>query len=413
MAVFGLHIRESDASDPFFGKRNIFAHWPSCVILYKKNIQGGLGRLISSIIFLLFTISCSYMLIVCYKNRTDESMFDDTFVLSFIKKYGGNTLSHLLFLQDKKVYSAQNDSVLISYRRKGNKYIVLGDPIGDDARLEDGLDEFLDYASKQRTTPVFYQASERFMSFYHDRGYRFFKVGEEAKVCLGNFSIEGKKSAKMRTTKNKFTREGYVFSVVYPPFSSQLLKELKNVSNEWLAERKEKSFSVSSFREDYVDLFPVTLLRNNAGRLVAFASLPSDYKDAETISIDLMRYTSDCPSGSMDMVFLSTILWAKEKGFSSCSLGMSPLSNVGTQEDAPIRERIARFAFLNGCKFYNFKGLRSYKAKFATDWTPRYLVYKKSFLFILVFKLLLIVRKEPEQKQLFYVKKIFRDKKVI
>ncbi|MGM0873430.1 MAG: phosphatidylglycerol lysyltransferase domain-containing protein [Bacillota bacterium] len=369
--------------------------------------------MLSSIIFLLFTISCFYMLLVNYQKRTDIGMFDETFVQSFIKKYGGNTLSHLLFLQDKRVYSAQNDSVLISYRQKGNKYIVLGDPIGNDARLEDGLDEFLDYATKQRTTPVFYQASERFMSFYHDRGFRFFKVGEEAKVCLKSFSIEGKKSAKIRTTKNKFTREGYVFSVVYPPFSSELLKELRNVSDEWLAERKEKSFSVSSFREDYVDLFTVSLLRNDAGRLVAFASLPSDNKDAETISIDLMRYTNDCPSGAMDMVFLSTILWAKEKGFASCSLGMSPLSNVGSQEGAHIRERMARYAFLNGCKFYNFKGLRSYKAKFATDWTPRYLVYKNSFLLILVIKLLLIVRKEPEPKQWFLMKKFFSDKKAV
>lgn len=353
------------------------------------------------------------MLVVNYQKRTDKGMFDVTFVLSFIKKYGGNTLSHLLFLQDKQVYFAQNDSVLISYRKKGNKYIVLGDPIGDESRLEEGLDEFLDYAIEQRANPVFYQASERFMSFYRDRGYRFFKVGEEAKVCLENFTIEGKKSAKMRTTKNKFTREGYVFSVVYPPFSEELLKELRSVSDEWLAGRKEKSFSVSSFREDYVDLFPVSLLRNDTGELIAFASLPSDYNDAETISIDLMRYTNNSPSGAMDMVFLSTILWAKEKGYAACSLGMSPLSNVGIQKGAPIKEKVARYAFLNGCKFYNFKGLRSYKAKFATEWTPRYIVYRKSFLFILVFKLLIIVRNEPILKQQLLVKKLFSDNKAV
>jgi phosphatidylglycerol lysyltransferase len=375
--------------------------------------QGGLGHLLS-IISILSIISCFGILLVNYQKQINKDMFfDNAFVLSFIKKYGGNTLSHLLFLQDKQVYSAQNDTVLISYRQIGNKYIVLGDPIGDETLLEDGLNEFLEFASKRRTIPIFYQVSKRFMSYFQNRDYRFFKVGEEAKVCLKSFTIEGKKSAKIRTAKNKFTREGYVFSVVHPPFSSELLTEFKAVSDEWLADRKEKSFSVSSFREDYIDLFPVSLLRNNDGKLIAFASLPSDYQDEETISIDLMRYTNDSPTGAMDMVFVSTILWAKEQGYTSCSLGMSPLSNVGTQAGAPFRDKIARYAFLNGCKFYNFKGLRRYKAKFATDWTPRYLVYKKSFFITVVFYLLLIVRKEPKSKQQFLVKKIFNHKKAV
>ncbi|KKI93962.1 hypothetical protein WQ54_02015 [Bacillus sp. SA1-12] len=340
-------------------------------------------------------------------------MFDESFVRSFIKRYGGNSLSHLLFLQDKQIYMAQNDSVLISYRQRGNKFFVLGDPIGDEERFEAGLDEFLDYASNKRATPVFYQASERFLPFLQDRGYRFFKVGEEAKVCLERFKIEGKKSAKIRTTRNKFLREGYQFFIIYPPFSNELINELKEVSNEWLADRQEKSYSVSSFQEDYISLFPISILRNSHGKLVAFASLPSDYKADESISIDLMRYTKAGSSGAMDMVFLSTIMWAKEKGYASCSLGMSPLSNVGTEKGASIREKIARYVFLNGCKYYNFKGLRRYKAKFATDWMPRYLVYKKSFLFTLIIHLMVMVRKQPKLKRNSFVRKLIGVKKAM
>ncbi|WP_442920020.1 phosphatidylglycerol lysyltransferase domain-containing protein [Metabacillus sp. B2-18] len=68
---------------------------------------------------------------------------------------------------------------------------------------------------------------------------------------------------------------------------------------------------------------------------------------------------------------------------------------------------------MNGCKFYNFKGLRRYKAKFATDWSPRYLVYKKSLLFLLILQLILIVQKEPIHKFSFIKKKIFRDKEAV
>ncbi|WP_299086762.1 phosphatidylglycerol lysyltransferase domain-containing protein [uncultured Metabacillus sp.] len=362
------------------------------------------------LIFLFFFI-CWFIWNV--PKRSGETPFDESFVRSFIKRYGGNSLSHLLFLQDKQIYMAQNDSVMISYRQKGNKLFVLGDPIGEELCFEAGLDEFIDYASRMRAIPVFYQASERFLPFLQERGYRFFKVGEEARVCLDHFKIEGKKSAKIRTTRNKFLREGYQFSVIYPPFSTELIEELKAVSDEWLAERYEKSFSVSSFHEDYITLFPVSILRSPQGKLVAFASLPSDYKADESISIDLMRYTKAGSSGAMDMVFLSTIMWAKEKGFSSCSLGMSPLSNVGTEEGAPIPEKIARYVFLNGCKYYNFKGLRRYKAKFATDWMPRYLVYKKSFLLILIIHLMAMVRKQPRLKRNSFVRKLIRVKKAV
>ncbi|WP_141549699.1 phosphatidylglycerol lysyltransferase domain-containing protein [Bacillus sp. AFS040349] len=367
----------------------------------------------SAIIFLLFFfISIAVIYLYSNQQRISENVFNRSFILSVMKKYGGTTLSHLLFLEDKQVFQAQGGSVLISYRKKGRRLFILGDPFGDKEKIEEGLNEFFSYASKRKLTPVFYQASEKYISFYEKHGYRLFKVGEEAKVNLKSFVIEGKKFGNIRNIKNKFTKDGYIFSVAHPPFSSSLLEEMKSVSNEWLNDRKEKGFSVSSFSEEYISYFPVSLFRDPNGRLIAFASLPSDYQKEETLSIDIMRYRNDS-RGAMDMVFVSTILWAKEMGYTSCSLGMSPLSNVGVDNNSPFQEKIARYAFLNGCKFYNFKGLRRYKAKFATDWSPRYLVYKKSLLFLLILQLILIVQKEPIHKFSFIKKKIFRDKEAV
>jgi len=345
--------------------------------------------------------------------RTGDHHINCSYVISFIKKYGGNTLSHLLFLEDKKVFLAQNGSVLISYKQKGKKLFVLGDPIGDEEKHHDGLEEFFSYAANQRLTPIFYQATEKYTSFYLKQGYRLFKVGEEAKVDLKKFVIEGKKFRNIRNLRNKFTKDGYLFSIAYPPFDSNLIDEMKSVSDDWLNGRKEKGFSVSAFSDHYIGHFPVSLFRDPNGRLLAFASLPSDQQQEESLSIDLMRYRNESPRGAMDMVFISTILWAKEKGYSVCSLGMTPLSNVGTDPNSPYQEKIARYAFLNGCRFYNFKGLRRYKAKFATDWSPRYLVYKKSLLFFLIIQLIIIVRKEPKHKDSALIRKILRDKQVV
>lgn len=65
------------------------------------------------------------------------------------------------------------------------------------------------------------------MSLYHDFGYNFFKLGEEAVVDLNTFTITGKKRAGMRATFNRFEREGYTFSIHEPPFSDELYEELR------------------------------------------------------------------------------------------------------------------------------------------------------------------------------------------
>ncbi len=366
-----------------------------------------------AIIFLFLFILILVALITFFFKQENENTFNGSIVLWMLKRYGGNTLSHLTFLQDKHLFVSKNKSVLLSYRQKGTNLFVLGDPIGSEEKLKDGLDEFLAYARNEGKTPAFYQITESFLTTFKEKGYKLFKIGEEAKVCLNQFTIEGKKSGKFRTTLNKFNREGYHFEVVSPPFSPELIKELRLVSDEWLNGRKEKSFSVSSFSEDYISLFSVSLLRDSNKRLIAFASLPSDYQEQATISIDLMRYTKDSPAGAMDMVFISTFIWAKQAGFSSCSLGLSPLSNVGVEKNAPIMEKVARYAYLNGCRFYNFKGLRNYKAKFATEWSPRYLACKRVSFLYSILQIVTIVKREPNARKLFFVRKLFNHKKAV
>lgn len=313
--------------------------------------------------------------------------------MTFLKENEGNHLAHLVFLKDKEIYMASNQQVMIVYRKKGKKFIVLGDPVGKKEFLAAAIEEFEHFCSLQNGTPVYYQISPKHLSYYRDAGYRFFKLGEEAIVDLDKFTIEGKSGAKLRTERNKFVKKGYQFKVLNPPHSAELLEELRNISNSWLDKRKEKSFSVSFFCEEYVSRFPVCLLQNAKGELIAFATLARDYKDGQkTVIIDLMRHISVKPNGTMDMLFISILLWAKKKGYSMCSLGMAPLSNVGTHFASPKKERLARLLFLYGNALYKFQGLKKFKSKFANVWEPKYLVYRHSF-FTIVLQLFLVIHR--------------------
>lgn len=328
------------------------------------------------------------------KKKFTCSNIDLESVIAFLNENEGNHLAHLIFLKDKKIYMTSNQQVMIVYQKIGNKFIVLGDPLGKKEYLVDAIKEFEHFCSLQKHIPVYYQISAKFLSYYHDIGYRFFKLGEEAIVDLDKFTVEGKKGAKLRTERNKFIKQGYQFKVSNPPHSVELIEELRNVSNSWLDNRKEKGFSVSFFSEEYVSQYPVSILQNAKGELIAFATLVSDYKNGrKTVIIDLMRHISTKPNGTMDMLFLSILFWAKEKGYSMCSLGMAPLSNVGTHFASFKKEKLAHLLFLYGSVFYKFQGLKNYKSKFANVWEPKYLAYRHSFLMRVVLQLFLVIHR--------------------
>lgn len=315
-------------------------------------------------------------------------------VTPILDEYGGNHVSHLIFLNDKRIFISDNQQVIISYQKIGNKFVVLGDPIGKKAFLPDAIREFEHFSTSSGHTPIYYQISENLFSQYHEVGYRFFKLGEEAIVNLDHFNLDGKKGARLRTRRNKFIRNGYQFHVLKPPYSDELLEELRNISNSWLRNRGEKSFSVSFFCENYVSRFPVAILQSPEGDIIAFATLASDHVNHNhTVKIDLMRHIAEHPHGTMDMLFISILFWAKEKGYARCSLGMAPLANVGTHSSSFFHEKLARLVYRYGDAFYKFQGLQEYKKKFADIWEPKYLAYKKSLFMIVIIQLYLLVHK--------------------
>lgn len=87
-----------------------------------------------------------------------------------------------------------------------------------------------------------------------------------------------------------------------------------------------------------------------------------------------MRFGADAPRGAMDYLFVELMLWGKSQGYKWFNLGMAPLSGLEQHPLAPAWHRIGSFVFRHGEHFYNFEGLKNYKAKFDPVWAPKYLM---------------------------------------
>jgi phosphatidylglycerol lysyltransferase len=110
-----------------------------------------------------------------------------------------------------------------------------------------------------------------------------------------------------------------------------------------------------------------------------------------------MRHLPESPHGTMDVLFTSIFFWAQDKDFDYCSLGMAPLSNVGDkQAKKTLYEASALFIYEHGERFYKFKGLKEYKAKFASDWEPRYIAYKGTSLVGVLIRIILLIHTKNE-----------------
>ena len=284
------------------------------------------------------------------------------------------TMANAALTGDKRLLFNDTNDAFVMYQVNGRSWIALGDPVGPKARAEELVWRFRELSDHHGGRTVFYQASGDRLPLYVDLGLAALKIGEEARVPLQQFSLEGPARADLRQAHRRAERSGASFEIVPIERISALLPQLARISDAWLTDKStaEKRFSVGAFSEEYVKNFPVALVRSE-GTPSAFANLwPTGTK--EELSVDLMRFGPDAPRGAMDYLFIELMLWAKAQGYRWFNLGMAPLAGLERHPLAPAWHRVGNFVFRHGEHFYNFEGLRRYKAKFDPVWEPRYLV---------------------------------------
>jgi len=353
----------------------------------------GLGSLLVALLILLGI----FRYLAVGKPKWLQAPYDAPRMRAVIRNFGGNEVSHLAFLRDKRAYFYQEagvDQLFLLYRQKADKLLVMGEPIDNQTKLAPALQAFMHDANQAGLRPVFYEISETLTLRLHEMGFDFIKVGEEGHVHLQDFTLAGKPHRGERALINKFKREGYRFDLLQPPLSEEQYRSLKAISDSWLGDETEKGFSMGYFDREYLNEAPVAVVVDAEGTLVAFANLmPTG--DQQMTSIDLMRARRDAPSGIMDGLFVYLFETCRDQGYDSFNLGMAPLANVGVSEFSFIEERAAHLIYEYGSNFYSFQGLRAYKEKYVTDWQPKYLAYRRRQSLIFTMLQLVLVINQP------------------
>jgi len=290
-----------------------------------------------------------------------------------IARQSPHTNANLGLLGDKALLFSDSGKSFLMYGVQGRSWVALGDPVGPSEEHSELAWRFHERCDRHDGWTVFYEVRAESLPLYLDLGLTPLKLGEEARVPLEKFSLEGSSRKNLRYVERKLTKERVAFEVVPAKDVGPLLPELKEVSDAWLKEKntREKGFSIGYFDDGYLRRFPLGVVRRE-GRIMAFANILKGFGNEE-ISIDLMRHLPGSPHGTMDFMFLQLMLWGKQEGYRWFNLGMAPLSGMGEQALAPLWNQVGAFLFRHGEQFYNFRGVRQYKEKFDPVWEPKYL----------------------------------------
>jgi phosphatidylglycerol lysyltransferase len=338
----------------------------------------GFGRYFADSIYIVGFITLGYALLMLLRpvlNRQPATADERSRAWDIVKANGRTALARYALLDDKKFFFGGNGS-LISYVVENRVALTLGDPIGPVDDVKAVVTEFQDLCKANDWLPAFYQVVTSDADVYKEAGFDMLPLGQDAIVNLLEFTLEGSENKTLRNSYNKMVRVGYHYDVLQPPYSTRMLRELNMISDEWLSNRgmSEMRFSLGWFDEAYLNTCPILLVRDREGFIEGFANIVTEFQGNE-VAVDLMRHRNQVESGLMDFLFVSLFQWAKENGHTSFNLGLSALSGVGERSDDPAIERALHYIYRNVSRFYNFRGLHTFKEKFHPTWSPRYLTY--------------------------------------
>ena len=351
------------------------------------------GRYFADSIYAVGAGALGYALVMLLRPvliRQPASTAERAWARLIVEEYGASSLARFALFDDKSYFFSPSGESVIAYAAKGRAAVALGDPIGPVEDASSAITAFCQLCAHNDWQPAFYQTLPDYLPLYQQAGLQAVCIGHEAIVPLEQFTLQGGANKPLRTAVNRLTRLGQRARLYSPPLSEEIIDELQEVSDEWLADRHdtEMRFSVGWFDDEYMRGSQVMAVHAAAdpsangpastdsvgGDLMAFANLTPAYRKNE-VGIDLMRHRRKMENGTMEFLFVSLLQWAKEQGFATFSLGLSALAGVGETPQAPAVERALHYVYEHVHQFYNFRGLHEFKEKFHPDWSPRYLVY--------------------------------------
>jgi phosphatidylglycerol lysyltransferase len=296
--------------------------------------------------------------------------FERARVLELVRKYGFNATSFQT-LEDGYHYFFEEDAC-VAYVDTGRAWVVAGAPIAEPARIAGVLDAFLAAARAAGRRTCLFATEQRLLDLTGER-LRSLRIGEQPVWDPRAWPETLRRRRSLREQLRRARAKGVQVREVTAGEleAGETRHGIELVAERWLRSRamapmdflvRLELFSFSQERRCF--------LAERNGQVLGVAGVVPVPARGGWFVEDLVRDPA-APNGTGELLIDAVMRWAAGQGAGWLTLGLSPLAG----DVSPL----LRAARKSGALLYDFKGLRTYKAKLEPEqWLPIYLSYPPS-----------------------------------
>ena len=255
--------------------------------------------------------------------------------------------------------------------------LVSGDPVGEDAEIDELLEELRRLVRANGWRMAVVGASDEHLDRYRALGLKPVPIGEEAVLRPQEFSLEGRAIRKVRQSVSRLRKAGYSFRVVAADEVDPALEaKLESVSTAWRGGQPERGFSMA-IDDLHVPGTMLALAEDTDGRVGGFLHLaPSPAGGGWSLSA--MRRHPEAPNGLTEFLVVETLAWARDVGASELSLNFCALTDFLAPERVTTSvRRFVRRGLLLADNVFQLERLYSFNRKFFPEWRRRYICVER------------------------------------
>jgi lysyl-tRNA synthetase class 2 len=305
---------------------------------------------------------------------------DESRLRDLLAKQGHrDSLGYFALRREKRVVWSPTGKAAITGRVVHGVFLVSGDPIGDPEAWPGAIQEYLKQIDEYGWVPAVIGCSEQGATIFHrEADLSAIELGDEAIICVKDFSLDGRPMRGVRQACTRVQRAGFDVQIRRTgDIPAEALAELDKLAAAWRGDAVERGFSMALSRlGDPADSQCVVATATQDGKLRGMLHFVPWGDDG--LSLDLMRRDRSADNGLNEFMIVQVIEQAEQLGVNRISLNFAVFRDAierGEKIGAGPILRAWRWILVFASRWWQIETLYRFNVKFRPDWEPRFLSY--------------------------------------
>ncbi len=297
-----------------------------------------------------------------------------TLTRELILKHGWNSTCYQLLNPGIEHWLSPQEDAVVGFVRSGGMAIVAGAPVCAESRLAEVVAEWEHFAAREGLEVCYFGAEARLKGcFAQSPLHAEVILGSQPEWHPGQFAQSVSSTASLRAQLSRAKAKG-VSVREWGQAEAESNPRLIEVLHEWLDGRGLPTLHFLVEPETLGDLRDRRIfVAERFGVVVGFVTLCPIPAQRGWLTEQFVR-AKNAPNGTVELILFASANAVAASGAQFLTMGIVPLLNFGQTSGGtePLWLQLARtWAKAHYTRFYNFRGLAEFKAKFRPEaWTP-------------------------------------------